>query len=74
MSAKRTYLNTRIMILGPPPLRDKHPPPQLLEFHLFCYTLYFHKAALLPWRNCLVTQLLCHKEWPYAFLLVRNSG
>src|SRR6266850_217370 len=53
---------------------DHCAPPQLLKFHLFCYTLCFHKAALLPWRNCLVTQLLCHKLRPYSFLFVRNSG
>ena len=50
---------------------DHCAPPQLLKFHLFCYTLCFHKAALLPWRNCLVTQLLCHKVRPYSFLFVR---
>ena len=39
-----------------------------------CYTLCFHKAALLSWRNCLVTQPLSRKVRPYSFLFVRNSG
>ena len=43
---------------------DHFAPSQLLKYHLFLYTLCFHKAALLLARNCLLAQLLCHEERP----------